>query len=213
LSKHKIRLVLAAVAAVVLAVLGAMTPASAASSGGASRAVAVTGSEIPYFHSSTVCAQTTAHGAAATACPAASVYTKWAHSSYSVNVPSKAERTASGAAVTPATSASCEIYVSDLSLQSGSIVGDTVNTCVGSFSYQYIGEQTWRSSWSGWRGYDPWNWTPDLTQNQINYEWFVHCNGPGTYDYIQAAYGAPDGIAGPTTLSLNSQRWACGANS
>jgi hypothetical protein len=59
------------------------------------------------------------------------------------------------------TDADCEFYDSDLWMQGSSIVGETVSTCIGTFSYQYIGEQTWRWSWSGWRGYDAWAWTPD----------------------------------------------------
>lgn len=211
LSKRKIKLVLAALAAVVFAMLGAVAPASATSSGSASHGAAFSTAQLPYYHSSTVCMQS-GQGMAKISCPAASVYTKWAHKSYTVNKTWKPVRTASGAVVTPKTDTSCELYVSDPWLSNGYIYGDTVNTCVGSFSYQYIGEQTWRSSWSGWRGYDPWNWTPDLSQTQVSWEWWVHCNGPGTYNYAQVAYGAPDGNAGPTTISLNTPRWACGAN-
>lgn len=204
MSKSKVTIVLTVAVTGALASLGAMSPASAASSSSTPRSA---------VHSSTVCAQTNSvHGVTQIACPAASVYTKWAHASYHVSASAKTAYAASGKVVAPATNASCEIYVSDLTLQGGNIVGDTVNTCLGNFTYQYIGEQTWRSSWSGWRGYDAWGFTPDETANQINYDWTIGCNGPGTYDYIQAAYGAVDGIAGPTTISLNSKRWACGAN-
>lgn len=220
MSRRRIRLIVAALAAMILAAFGASATASASSTAGAAMpratAVAAKNAVAPYFHTSTVCAASTRHGASATTCPPASVYTKWAHTSYHVGGTSTASHTTSGTAsgkVSPNTNASCEIYVSDLWLSGGTITGETVNTCVGSFSYQYIGEQTWRSSWSGWRGYDAWSWTPDeYGQPQIDYYWYIGCNGPGTYDYIQVAYGAPDGVAGPQTRSLNSQRWACGAN-
>jgi len=113
--------------------------------------------------------------------------------------------------VAAATTATCTLTISDVTFN-GHFSWETSQFCSGAYGLQQMHTRMERSSWSGYRAYSAWSYTPETSDAFLDYYWSYGCNSTsGTYNYRAVVYGWASGIgSSPLTISNNAPRETCG---
>jgi len=160
-----------------------------------------------------VCTGPTAGTSGTVPCPPASVYSTWAHRTYT-GTTTLAEAREFG--VTP-DAYTCTLYVANVYFAGGDINGNTVLGCFGSVGTFGTNQQFLRTSYSGPRGYskDYAGTTYNRGSGTQAVDWYTVCrSGAGSYQYAGSAYPIVNQrTQSPTVVSNDySPQTNCGPN-